>query len=159
VRSRPDNATTTNTTTNPAVEPEPTEALTQSQYEESNKKADTEQAAALNTAFAPLTATMTQFNADKQEMIGKIGSPTAPPAAMPNIFNWVWPTGTCNGFTVNLNIHVPVIGSLTLNKKFDEYCVPYQEYIHPAFFWFFNLITALYIFRLWDRTAVDVAKI
>lgn len=153
------NSTSTNSNTVTPADAASSAAMTQSQYEASNQKFEQQKADAFTSSFAGVTNVLTQYNADKQEMISKIGSPTAPPAAMPNVFTWLWPTGQCNGFTLNLNIHVPVIGSLTMNKLVNEYCPPYRDYIHPAFFWFFNMITALYIFRLWDKTAADVAKI
>lgn len=134
-------------------------AMTQTQYEESNKKADTEQATALNTAMNPLTNVLTQYNADKQFMIDKITSPTEPPAAMPDIFTWAWPTGQCQGFTLKFRVHVPLIGMLSMDKLVNEHCPPYNEWAHPALFWFFNIITGLYLFRLWDKTAAEVVRI
>lgn len=155
-----DNSVTNNTSG--AVAPQQTtssSAMTQTQYEESNKKADTEQATALNTAMNPLTNVLTQYNADKQFMIDKITSPTEPPAAMPDIFTWAWPTGSCQGFILKFNIYVPYIGVLSMDKLVNEHCPPYDEWAHPALFWFFNIITGLYLFRLWDKTAAEVVRI
>lgn len=153
------NQTNTNTDNTTNVSAATSTAMTQTEYEQSNKKADTEQATALNTAMNPLTGVLTQYNADKQFMIDRITSPTEPPAAMPNIFTWAWPTGSCQGFTLKFNIYVPYIGVLSMDKLVNEHCPPYNEWAHPALFWFFNIITGLYLFRLWDKTAAEVVRI
>lgn len=153
----PNTNTSGATNTNPLLDME--QPITQAQYDESNKKALTEQATALNTAMNPLTNVLTQYNADKQFMIDKITSPTEPPAEMPNIFTWAWPTGSCQGFTLKFNIYVPLIGVLSMDKLVNEHCPPYDEWAHPALFWFFNIITGLYLFRLWDKTAAEVVRI
>lgn len=145
------------TSTNPLEGME--QPITQKQYDESNLKTVEAEAAALTATKPALQTVLDKFNADKQFMVDQMAKPTAPPVAMPNFFGWAWPTGSCSGFELDFNIHVPFIGVLSIHKVVNEYCKPYTDYVHPVFFWFFNLSTLFYIFRLWDRTAIDVAKI
>lgn len=66
---------------------------------------------------------------------------------------WYWPAGSCETFSVDISIS-DLNGQLTADKMCDYW----NSVANPVFSWVLYLMTALYVYYLWDKTLADVAK-
>lgn len=128
--------------------------ITQAQYEASNLKSVTEQAGAFATAIGTATTPLDKVQQERQDIIDNISNPAAPPSSL-DFFNWSIPTGHCTGFNVEMSVDG---GRLHQTKLVDSHCPFYNDIGHPAIFWFLNIVTFLFVWRLWDQSISDMAR-
>ena len=128
--------------------------ITQAQYEESNRKAETEQATSLATSLAPALDPFNQLKIDSDFVLDKVTNPSEPPSSL-SFFTWSLPTGTCSGFDVDFSVGN---GKLHASKRVNEFCEFYSTVAHPLLFWFLNILTFLYVWWVWDRSVSDMAR-
>lgn len=128
--------------------------ITQAQYDESNLKTETAQAASLSSSLAPALDPFNQLKIDSDFVLDKINNPAEPPASL-SFFTWSLPTGTCTGFDVDFSVGN---GRLHTSKRVNEFCEFYSTVAHPLLFWFLNILTFLYVWWVWDRSVSDMAR-
>lgn len=128
--------------------------ITQAQYEESNRKAETDQAASLATSLAPALDPFNQLKIDSDFVLDKVTNPSEPPSSL-SFFTWSLPTGSCAGFNVDFSVGN---GKLHTSKRVNEFCDFYSTVAHPLLFWFLNILTFLYVWWVWDRSVSDMAR-
>lgn len=128
--------------------------ITQVQYDESNLKSETAQAAALTTSLSPAFDPFNQLKLDSDFVLDKITNPAEPPSSL-SFFTWSLPTGSCTGFNVDFSVGN---GKLHTTKRVNEFCEFYSTVAHPLLFWFLNILTFLYVWWVWDRSVSDMAR-
>ena len=128
--------------------------ITQAQYDDSNLKTETAQAASLSSSLAPALDPFNQLKIDSDFVLDKINNPAEPPASL-SFFTWSLPTGTCTGFDVDFSVGN---GRLHTSKRVNEFCEFYSTVAHPLLFWFLNILTFLYVWWVWDRSVSDMAR-
>lgn len=128
--------------------------ITQAQYEDSNRKAETEHATSLATSLAPALDPFNQLKIDSDFVLDKVTNPSEPPDSL-SFFTWSLPTGACAGFNVDFSVGN---GKLHTSKRVNEFCEFYSTVAHPLLFWFLNILTFLYVWWVWDRSVSDMAR-
>lgn len=101
---------------------------------------------------------LSELLADKEDINAMIesGGPGLPGSGSDGFgmgSTWYWPTGSCTSFSVDISI-----SDLNGNMTGDKMCDYWNSVANPVFTWVLYLMTALYVYYLWDRTLADVAK-
>ena len=135
--------------------------LTQAQLEETLKKekeaeakSDQEAATKAQEALAPSESALEKLAEDNTWLEQQItdAANTSPPTMGLALPQWVWPSGRCQPFPFTFTVG-------DLSAKADDkgtFCTFYNDVAHPLIYWFINLLVALYIFVLWNKTMLQV---
>ena len=122
--------------------------LTQTQYEQSNEKWQNE----LATGLPEVQQEWNQHQDDYIQSVQDIES-ISPPAEIFDLNSlWNIGTGSCIGYSDSLNLSRH---SITL--QYDKHCPAYDAWGRALVAWFMSIVTALYIFHLWDKTVLQTA--
>ena len=137
------------------------EPITQAQLEETLKKekeaeakADQEAATKAQEALAPSESALDKLSQDNTWLEQQItdAANASPPTMGLGLPQWVWPSGRCQPFPFTFTVG-------DLSAKADDkgtFCTFYNDVAHPLIYWFINLLVALYIFVLWNKTMLQV---
>ncbi|WP_105188898.1 hypothetical protein [Pseudoalteromonas sp. T1lg48] len=131
------------------VEFPPFEGLTQQQYEQSNQKWHNE----LANGLPEIQQDWTQHQDDFTSSVQAVETTDVPTEIFDISSLWQIGTGSCIGYT-----DVSNLSNGTITLIYDKHCPAYDSWGRTLVSWFLGIITALYIFHLWDKTILMTAS-
>jgi hypothetical protein len=140
-----------------ALNQEASSPLTAADVQQGYADATTE----FSSSTAPVTGALTEKLAEHDKFLSDIpdlvgGNIPGTPSGIPGVplpVDWATGmTGTCQPLAIDIGI-----GPFQKTTSWDAHCVPYDTIFRPVIEWFLMIMTALYLFRMWDDTVSKVA--
>lgn len=126
------------------------DTISQTEYEQSNRKFQQEETDLANTKTQELNTSIEQLKTQESDFIDNLGNyiQSFDVPALPTLASF-FPSfnSGCVGFTLD----VSVAGTVK-NLNFDKHCPPWNSYVNPILTWFLYMMTSLYVLNLSGRT-------
>lgn len=126
------------------------DTISQTEYEQSNRKFQQEETDLANTKTQELNTSIEQLKTQESDFIDNLGNyiQSFDVPALPTLASFF---PSFNSGCVGFSLDVSVAGTVK-NLNFDKHCPPWNSYVNPILTWFLYMMTSLYVLNLAGRT-------